>query len=165
MVEAAVVLPVLLAATFALVVAIQLAAWKLTGDAAAGAGAEVLAAGGSAIQAVEMARNALKAPASFAPTVTATVSGTTGTVQLTFTVPAPLGPVQLGALRTVVVPGVPTPSGGTTGLGSGLGNPGGSGGFGSVGGGTGTVQCDHVILSPSGRLVCHASPRPRGPSG
>ena len=149
LIEAAVVLPVLLAATFALFAGVQVAAWKLTGDAAAGAGASVLAAGGSPAQAVQMARRAFHAPSDFTPVITATVSQGSGTVNLAFVVPAPLGSVHLGATRTVVVPTVSTGSGGGAG--------GGSGGFFGTGGNPpgGTVPvCDHVVLSPTGRLIC-----------
>lgn len=148
LIEAAVVLPVLLVATFALFAGVQVAAWKLTGDAAAGAGAAVLAAGGSPAQAVQMARRAFHAPSAFAPVITANVSQGSGTVNLAFVLPVPLGPVHLGATRTVVVPSASTGSGGSGGGGGGfLGNGG------NPPGGTVPV-CDHVVLSPTGRLIC-----------
>lgn len=150
LIEAAVVLPVLLAATFALFAGVEVAAWKLTGDAAAGAGAAVLAAGGSPAQAVQMARRAFHAPSSFTPVITAAITQGAGTVDIVFIVPAPLGSVHLGATRTVVVP--------TSATGQ-AGGGGGSGGGGFYGNGGSPPKnpigvCDHVVLSPTGRLIC-----------
>ena len=145
LIEAAVVLPALLVATFALLAGVQVAAWKLTGDAAAGAGAAVLAAGGAPAQAVQMARRAFHAPSAFTPVISANVSQGSGTVSLAFAVPVPLGPVHLGATRTVVVPSVAAGGGGGGGgfFGNGGNPPGGS-----------VPVCDHVVLSPTGRLIC-----------
>ena len=152
LIEAAVVLPVLLAATFALFAGVQVAAWKLSADAAAGAGASVLAAGGSPAEAVEMARGALAAPPALAPVVTANVTNGTGTVTLALIVPAVLGSVDLTAARTVLVP-----SGAGAGFGAGGGSTGGlGGGSGDQGGSGGGPVCDHVILSPGGREICTA---------
>jgi len=153
LIEAAVVLPVLLAATFALFAGVQVAAWKLSADAAAGAGAAVLASGGSPAAAVEMARGALSAPSALAPVITADVANGTGTVTLALVVPAVLGAVDLTAQRTVLVPG-----GVGTSLGSGGGFPGGLGGglSGNHGGSGSGPVCDHVILSPGGREICTA---------
>lgn len=152
LIEAAVVLPVLLAATFALFAGVEVAAWKLTGDAAAGAGSAVLAAGGSPAQAVQMTRRAFHAPSSFTPIITAGITHGAGTVDIVFVVPAPLGPVHLGATRTVVVPSAATGQ-------AGGGGGGGSGGGGFYGGGgpppgNPIGVCDHVVLSPTGRLIC-----------
>jgi hypothetical protein len=104
LVEAAVALPALVASLGVLGGSFQLGLWKLAVDAAANAGAQVLADGGTAGDAETMALTGLHASESMSPTVVVTENGTVGLVTAGLTIQTMLGPIRLGAAREVALP-------------------------------------------------------------
>ena len=109
LVEAALALPVLLGASWLLVGSLQYGTWKLTAQAASGAGAEVLTAGGTPVRATYVAVQALHATAANDPVVTITGTGTIQTVTVSLRVPTVWGWLPLSARQTAAT----EPPGGT----------------------------------------------------
>ncbi|MCL8207919.1 MAG: hypothetical protein K6V97_07610 [Actinomycetia bacterium] len=111
MAEAAVVLPVLLTVTGGMIQVVQWGAWKLAADAAAQAGAGVLAQGGSAWAAQAEAVHQLGAPATMHPTVAVQIGPDRATVDVQAVVGGWMGHWPVEAVRTAVLPtAVPPPA-------------------------------------------------------
>jgi Flp pilus assembly protein TadG len=113
LVEAAVALPALVAGLGVVAGTLQLGLWKMAADAGANAGAEILAEGGSLGLAEATALTALRAPPDTNPSANATETGSTGTVTVSLDLNTLLGPVEIGASRTVALPSEATGSSST----------------------------------------------------
>jgi Flp pilus assembly protein TadG len=103
LVETALAVPVLLGASWLLVGSLQYGTWKLTAGAAAGAGAQVLAAGATPVRAEYVALQALHATVVNTPIVTVTSTGTIQTLTVSLRVPTVWGWLPLSASQTTAV--------------------------------------------------------------
>jgi len=99
-VETALAFPILLGAGWLLVGSIQYGTWKLTAQAAAGAGAAVLAEGATPVRAEYVALQALHASWANQPVSTVSGGGTLRTVIVTLRVPTVLGWLSVSAEQT-----------------------------------------------------------------
>jgi Flp pilus assembly protein TadG len=109
LVETVLAVPVLLGASWLLVGSIQYGTWKLTAGAAAGAGAEMLAAGATPVRAEYVAIEALHATWADQPVATVTGAGTIQTLTVSLRVPTVWGWLPLSASQTAAT----EPPGGT----------------------------------------------------
>ncbi len=100
LVETALALPVLLGAGWLLVGSLQYGTWKLTAQAASGAGAQVLTAGGTPVRAEYVALQALHATAANEPVAMVSGVGTIRTVTVSLRVPTVWGWLPMSAMQT-----------------------------------------------------------------
>ena len=145
--EAAVALPVLLAATGLLLALVEWGVWTWTLNSAADAGAQALASGQSPAVAQVASVAAVGTANGVAPVIQVAESGHTGRVTVQARLTTPLGIVPIAASRTVWVGGGSSPTSGG-GAGSSGGAGGGSGGAAGGAGGGGSGGASHINPPP-----------------
>lgn len=100
--ESALALPVLLTALWAMVGGLQYGFWKVTAQAACGAGAEAIATGAAVVRVEWVTLQALGAPASDDPTVSVAPHGSLDVVSVSLRIPTVWGWLPVGAQQTAV---------------------------------------------------------------
>jgi hypothetical protein len=102
LVESALALPVLLTVLWAIVGGLQYGFWKVTAQAACGAGAEALTTGATLVRVEWVTLQALGAPASDDPNVSVTPHGSLDVVTVSLRIPTVLGWLPISAQQTAV---------------------------------------------------------------
>jgi hypothetical protein len=110
LVESALAFPVLLAALWAIVGGLQYGFWKVTAQAACGAGAEALTSGAAPVRVEWVTLQALGAPAADDPSVSVEPNGSLYIVTVSLRIPTVWGWLPLYAQQTAVPEGSSTSS-------------------------------------------------------